>query len=45
LPSVLRLTGSTLIVPLCVAANAGWWITQGFGVQLHSMRFNEHVRF
>jgi len=28
---------------LCVAANAGWWITQGFGVQLHGMRFDEHV--
>ena len=22
-------------MPLSVAANAGWWITQGFGVQLH----------
>jgi hypothetical protein len=32
-------------VPLSVAANAGWWITQGFGVQLHGMRLNEHVRF
>ncbi len=26
---------ATLIVPLSLAANAGWWITQGFGVQLH----------
>jgi len=32
---VLRFKGSNLIVPLCVAANAGWWITQDFGVQLH----------
>jgi hypothetical protein len=32
LPSVLLLTGATLIVPLSVAANAGWWITQDFGV-------------
>ena len=30
-----RFKGSNLIVPLCVAANAGWWITQDFGVQLH----------
>ena len=35
LPPVLRFKGSHLIVPLCVAANAGWWITQGFGVKLH----------
>ena len=26
---------ATYHVPLSVAANAGWWITQGFGVQLH----------
>ena len=32
---MLRFKGSHLIVPLCVAANAGWWITQGFGVKLH----------
>jgi len=30
-------------VPLSVAANAGWWITQGFGVQLHGMGLNEGV--
>jgi hypothetical protein len=35
--------GATCHGPLSVAANAGWWITQGFGVQLHGMRFNEHV--
>jgi len=35
LTPVLRFKGSHLIVPLCVAANAGWWITQGFGVKLH----------
>ena len=29
------LRGSTCHGPLSVAANAGWWITQGFGVQLH----------
>jgi len=40
---MLRLTGSHLIVLLCVAINAGWWITQGFGAQMHGMRFNEHV--
>ena len=27
----------------CVAANAGWWITQGFGVKLNDMWFDEHV--
>jgi hypothetical protein len=32
LSSVLLLTGATLIVPLSVVANAGWWITQDFGV-------------
>ena len=30
---------------LCVAANAGWWITQGFGVQLNDKWPNEHARF
>jgi len=32
---VLQFKGSHLIVPLSVAANAGWWITQGFGVKPH----------
>ena len=32
---MLRLTGATYYVPLSVAANAGWWITQGFRAQLH----------
>jgi hypothetical protein len=32
---VLWLTGSTYHVPLSVAANAGWWITQSFRAQLH----------
>ena len=40
---MLRLTGSTLIVPLSVAANAGWCVAQGFGVQLHGLRFDEYV--
>ena len=22
-------------MPLCVSVNAGWWITQDFGVKLH----------
>ena len=35
--------GVTLKALLCVAANAGWWITQGFGAQMHVMRFNEHI--
>jgi len=33
--SVHRFKGSNLIVRLCVAINAGWWISRGFGVQLH----------
>jgi hypothetical protein len=37
LPSVLRLTGVTCHGPLSVAANAGWWITQGFRAQLHGL--------
>ena len=32
---MLRLTGSPLRMPLCVAANAGWWITHDFRVQMH----------
>ena len=32
---MLRLTGATWHGPLSVAANAGWWITQDFGVKLH----------
>ena len=27
--------GATCHGPLSVAANAGWWITQGFRAQLH----------
>ena len=29
--------GATYHVPLSVAANAGWWITQIFRVQLHGL--------
>ena len=29
--------GATCDGPLSVAANAGWWITQGFRVQLHGL--------
>ena len=31
---MLRLTRAACHGPLSVAANAGWWITQDFGVQL-----------
>ena len=29
--------GATYHVPLCVAANSSWWITQGFRAQLHGL--------
>ena len=32
---MLRLTGGASHSSLSVAANSGWWITQGFRAQLH----------
>ena len=40
---MLRLTGATCHGSLSVAVNVGWWITQGLGLKLNVMRFDEYV--
>ena len=40
---MLWLTGATCHGSLSVAVNVGWWITQGLGLKLNVMRFDEYV--
>ena len=35
--------GATCHGSLIVAVNVGWWITQGLGLKLNVMRFDEYV--